>query len=119
MQPTETTPRRTPPAGADQQLATLRNRHPGWHLWYVRSYAGDYTWCAMPDGAIVSEFQAHTPDALTERITEYQATLDAHIAGTRKELASLPDRPETPARRRVLDARLQALLRLQARRVPT
>lgn len=121
MQPNpETTRRRTPPTWADEQLASVRNRAPGWHVWYVRNYpANDYTWCGMPDGALIGEFQAHSPDALTERITEFQATLGAHIADTRKELANLPDRPETPARRRILDARLEALQRLQARSVPT
>ena len=77
-------------------------------------------WCAMPAGALTGELQAHSPDALTEQITEYEATLDQHIADTRAELASLPpDRPETPGRRKVPDARLEALLRLQTRRVPT
>lgn len=123
MQPSPgTTPRRTqpPPAWADEQLASLRNRVPGWHAWHVRNHAaGDYTWCAMPAGALTAELQAHSPDALTERITEYQATLDQHITDTRKELASLPPgRPETPGRRNVLNARLEALLRLQAPRVP-
>lgn len=55
----------------------------------------------MPDGAITGELQAHTPDALTERVTEYEATLDAHIAETRTQLASLPDRPDTQAQRKV------------------
>jgi hypothetical protein len=120
MQPnTETTPRATPPTRADEQLATLRNRIPGWHPWYVRNYQGDHTWCAMPEGALTGELQAHSPDALTHDITQFEATLDAHMTGTRQELATLPDRPETPDRRRILHARLEALLRLQARPTPT
>jgi hypothetical protein len=121
MQPHPEPPRRTPPTRADEQLASLRARHPGWHLWHVLNYqANNHTWCGMPDGAITGELQAHSPEALTERITEYEATLDAHIDQTREQLASLPPtRPETQAQRRVLDARLEAQLRLQKRRVPT
>jgi hypothetical protein len=121
MQPNpETTHRRTPPTWADEQLAALRNRHPGWHLWYVRSYPGDYTWCGKPEGALTGELQAHAPQALTKQITEYETTLDGQIAETRAKLATLPHgRPGTPDQRKVLDARLEAQLRLKTRRVPT
>jgi hypothetical protein len=119
MQPNpEPARRRTPPMWADGQLAALRDRRPGWHPWYVHNYpAGDYTWCGKPEGALTGELQAHSPEALTKQITEYETTLDGHIAETRAKLATLPpSRPETPDQRKVLNARLQAQLQLRARR---
>lgn len=59
MQPSPEPAHRTPPTRAGRELASLGDRHNGWHLRYVHNYpAGDYAWCGKPEGALTGELQA-------------------------------------------------------------
>jgi len=108
-----------PTMAEDQGLASVRKRLPGWDVWRVHVYAAAYpTWCGRPVGAIVGirQIESYSPVSFLDRVAHFEARIDMHIAATRAELTALPPhRPETPDRRKVLDAQLAALLRLQKR----
>ena len=114
-------PTRCQPMVPDEQLAAVRERLPGWDVWYVSNYQfASRAWCGRPDGALVSikKVESDSDTEFLKRVVEFEAELPKHIANARTELASLPpNRPESADRRKVLDAQLQALLALQARLV--
>lgn len=59
---------------ADEQLAILEARHPGWEIWHVSRfpYTG-VTWHARPKGAPVATVEAETPEALSAAILAAEA----------------------------------------------
>lgn len=56
---------RTPLSAYDAQLAELRERHPGWRIWYVPGL-GQTTWCAQP----LPNLTAYSPKDLSKAIRE-------------------------------------------------
>jgi hypothetical protein len=59
----------------DEQLAELREQHPGWRLWYVPSATGPVTWCAHR----LPTLNEASPGDLSKAIAEAEA---AHLAET-------------------------------------
>lgn len=49
----------------DRQLAELRERHPGWRVWYV-SFATrkGVCWCAQPEPIINTDSAEHLSEAI-------------------------------------------------------
>jgi hypothetical protein len=56
---------------ADQQTAILRERHPGWDVWFVPKTGRGYWWCARPKGTPVATIQASSPEELAELVECY------------------------------------------------
>jgi hypothetical protein len=55
----------------DRQLEDLRQRHPGWRIWYVPGI-GHTTWCAQP----LPLLNEHSAEDLRAAITEAEAARD-------------------------------------------
>src|SRR5450756_1402063 len=71
------------PMVADEQLAAVRERLPGWDVWYVSNYQFAYrTWHGRPDGALVSikEVDSDSDSGFLRRVAEFEAELPKHIA---------------------------------------
>lgn len=61
---------------ADTELALLRERFPGWYLWYVLCYPNSVSWCAMPLGQQIATLHGNTPAELAEYIEATEAGED-------------------------------------------
>jgi hypothetical protein len=61
----------------DEELATLRERHPGWQIWRVDRYLGGPLWCARPLGQTQPVLNAARPGRLSELIEAEEAGLTA------------------------------------------
>jgi hypothetical protein len=112
MQPAPQPPQR-PTVWADQQLAALRERLPGWEPWHVATPfnpASHHIWCARPAGAAIATCHGATPGELAEAVAEFEADLAAHIETTREQLKQTPGREA--GRRDVLQRQLAAMTRL-------
>jgi hypothetical protein len=66
----------------DEELATLREKHPEWQIWRVDRYIGGPLWCARPWGETRPVLNARSPQRLTECIEEQESALMA--AGARR-----------------------------------
>jgi hypothetical protein len=103
------------PPKADMTLGQARALLPGWDIWYVSGVTStSCTWSAKPSGAIAAVQGCSgllELRALVKAVRKYESGLDAHIAGTRKELEETPE--DMFPRRNMLEARISALLALQ------
>ena len=61
----------------DEELAALRERHPGWQIWRVDRYLGGPLWCARPLGQTQPVLNAGRPGRLSELIEAKEAGLAA------------------------------------------
>jgi hypothetical protein len=61
----------------DEELAALRERHPGWQIWRVDRYLGGPLWCARPLGQTQPVLNAGRPGSLSELIEAKEAGLTA------------------------------------------
>ena len=61
----------------DEELAALRERHPGWQIWRVDRYLGGPLWCARPLGQTQPVLNAGRPGHLSELIEAKEAGLAA------------------------------------------
>ena len=59
----------------DEELAALRERHPGWQIWRVDRYIGGPLWCARPKGQTQPVLNTRSPRRLSECIEEQEAGL--------------------------------------------
>jgi hypothetical protein len=82
----------------DEELAVLRDRHPGWQIWRVDRYLGGPLWCARPLGQTQPVLNAARPGRLSELIEEAGAGLAA--AGPSPGMGP-PSRPVTARRFRM------------------
>jgi hypothetical protein len=48
----------------DVNLAALKNKHPGWKIWYVPRAVGGVVWCAVREPTINTD----TPEHLSQEI---------------------------------------------------
>jgi len=48
----------------DEELAALRERHPGWQIWRVDRYIGGPLWCARPQGQTQPVLNTRSPRRL-------------------------------------------------------
>ncbi len=55
----------TPLTSLDRLLAELRERHPGWRIWYVPGI-GHVTWCAQPEPTLNAGSAEHLSQAIRE-----------------------------------------------------
>jgi len=61
----------------DEELAALREEHPGWQIWRVDRYLGGPLWCARPLGRTRPVLNAARPERLSELIEAEEAGLTA------------------------------------------
>jgi hypothetical protein len=48
------------PHSLDVNLAALKNKHPGWRIWFVpHAHDGSVTWCAQPEPTINTDSPEH------------------------------------------------------------
>ena len=59
----------------DEELAALRERHPGWQIWRVDRYLGGPIWGARPWDQTKPVLNADSPKHLSQDIEEQEAEL--------------------------------------------
>jgi hypothetical protein len=65
----------------DEELAALREKHPGWQIWRVDRYLGGPLWCARPLGQTQPVLNAARAGRLSELIEAEEAGLTPAVRG--------------------------------------
>jgi hypothetical protein len=57
---------------ADEQLASLRDHHPGWDIWFVPCWPNHIVWCARPIGHPIATINTDSPEHLIQEIRQQE-----------------------------------------------